>query len=140
MFQYYRVYISLLISFICYLVFYFANIHLLQHLNSASYGDIYSSIKILIIISSLSLAAKQAVMTRYKPQFERTHRQLHQLGLLSWLTMNIATSAILLALGVVLSYFLHAVASNEIFQSAFTEHQFTSYYFCPNTSILYDFR
>ena len=36
--------------------------------------------------------------------------------------MNIATSAILLALGVVLSYFLHAVASNEIFQSAFTEH------------------
>ncbi|MDC3180570.1 hypothetical protein OAT84_00280 [Gammaproteobacteria bacterium] len=115
-------YFTCFISFSCYIIFYIGNIQLLHTLSPAEFGDIYSTIKVLVLLSSLTIAAKQVTMTLYKPQFERTHRHLHRLGLINWLSTNLATSAFIFAIGGGLSIFLHQIAVSSIFQAAFQSH------------------
>ncbi len=115
-------YLSCFFSFACYVVFYIGNIYLLHHISPAQYGDIYSSIKVLILLSSLTIAAKQAVATLYKPQYERTHRYLSRLGLSNWMSLNLLMTAGIFALGGVLSICIHYIAESEIFRVAFQAH------------------
>jgi hypothetical protein len=115
-------YLSCFFSFACYIIFYIGNVYLLHHISPAQYGDIYSTIKVLILLSSLTVAAKQAIITLYKPQYERTHRHLNRLGLSSWMSVNLMMAAGVFAIGGALSLGLHYTAESQMFQAAFQTH------------------
>lgn len=122
--------LSLVISFVCYLVFYAANIHIISDVGEETYGDFYSAIKVLVVISSLVVAAKQVTMTHYSPQFERTHKKLYQTGLIPWIIKNISITAITLAMGAILFFAIMQLTQNVTFHQTFVEHPIQFIMFC----------
>lgn len=114
----------LCIGIICYAVFYIANIYLLRSISIANYGNFAVSIKVLAILCALLTIAKQFSLTTYLPQYEKSHKFIQRNGLVLWLSKNLILSAIVLSVGITITWGIFYLLENEAFMQTFQDSPF----------------
>lgn len=114
----------LCVGILCYAVFYTANIYLLRSISIADYGDFAVSIKVLAILCALLTVAKQFSLTIYLPQYEKSHRFIQKNGLVLWLSKNLILSALILSVGITITWGIFYLLENESFLHTFQDSPF----------------